>query len=242
MSLHFFMNSFRRLGTHLVVVLATVAALQGTERTNAASLEGRQSMNPQQPSMEHFRFDDAERWAKRFDDPARDEWQRPEHVIAILALEPGQAIADIGAGTGYFAVRIARAQPESTVFAVDIEASMVEYLRQRARVEQLQNVVAVQGSAQSANLPAAVDLALIVDTYHHVSDRVAYFRRLRTSLKPNGRVVIVDHRKDVLQGQSADHRLTVEQMVEEMKQAGYRLDTRHDTLPRQNLLVFRSSE
>ena len=240
MSLHRVVNLLRRLTAHALVALAAGADWQVAEWTiKAAELEGPQSMKPDQSSMDQHRFDDAERWAKRFDDPSRDVWQMPERVIAILAPEPGQAIADIGAGTGYFAVRIARAQPKSTVFAVDIEQSMVGYLRKRASVEELQNVVAVLGSPASANLPIRVDLALMVDTYHHLSNRVVYFQRLRSSLKPGGRVVIVDHRKDALQGPPAELRLTLEQMVEEMKQAGYRLDARHDILPRQHLLVFR---
>jgi SAM-dependent methyltransferase len=243
MSLHRFVNLLRRRAAHVVVALAAGSALPVTERTtNAGDVEGPQSMKPEQSSMDHHRFDDPERWAKRFDDPARDAWQMPERVISILATEPGHAIADIGAGTGYFAVLIARAQPKSTVFAVDIEQSMVGYLRKRASVEQIENVVAVLGSPESANLPIPVDLALMVDTYHHLSNRVAYFQRLRSSLKPGGRVVIVDHRKDALQGPPAELRLPLEQLVGEMKQAGYHLDARHDILPRQHLLVFRASQ
>ncbi len=202
-----------------------------------------QPPKPGQPAnpMDH-RFDDPERWAKMFDDPARDAWQMPERVVATLALQPGQSIADIGAGTGYFAVRIAKAQPRATVYGVDIEASMVAHLGKRAVAERLTNVVPVQGSSESPNLPQPVDTALIVDTYHHLPNRVAYFSALRRSLKPGARVAIVDHRKDALEGPGAHFRLTFEQITEEMRQAGYRLDARHDILPRQHFLVFRAAE
>ena len=84
--------------------------------------------------MEH-RFDDAEKYAKSFDDPARDQWQRPDRVISVLGLQPGQTVADIGAGTGYFTVRLAKAPGVAKVYAVDIEPAMVEYVRQRAAKE-----------------------------------------------------------------------------------------------------------
>ena len=112
------------------------------------------------------------------DDPARDEWQQPDRVLAALELRPGHMVADIGAGTGYFTVRLARAPGVAKVFAVDIEPSMVEYVRQRAAKEGLRNVVVVQGASDRSNLPEPVDLVLIVDTFHHIPNRVAYFREL----------------------------------------------------------------
>src|SRR5262245_6447472 len=101
--------------------------------------------------MEH-RFDDPERYSKSFDDPARDAWQMPAKVIDALAIAPGQQVADIGAGTGYFTVRLAKAQPAATVFAVDIEPAMVAYLTKRAAAEHLANVRAVQTAPDSADL------------------------------------------------------------------------------------------
>ena len=106
--------------------------------------------------MEH-RFDDAERWAKSFDDPARDAWQLPDRVVDALAIRSGQIVADVGAGTGYFTVRLARAAALK-VFAVDIEPSMVAYVRKRAAREGIKNVVAVQATSDRTNLPEPVDL------------------------------------------------------------------------------------
>ena len=133
--------------------------------------------------MDH-RFDDPERYAKSFDDPARDAWQMPDRVIAALKLAEDASVADIGAGTGYFSVRLAKVVPRGTVYAVDVEPKMLEHIRKRAAGSALTNLVAVQGDSVSPRLPKAVDLALVVDTYHHIPNRVDYFKRLATGLTP----------------------------------------------------------
>ena len=189
--------------------------------------------------MEH-RFDDPERYAKSFDDPARDAWQMPTRVIEALALAPTASVADIGAGTGYFSVRLAKAVPQGTVYAVDIEPSMLAHIRKRALGEGLKNVITVQATGTSPSLPKAVDVVLIVDTYHHLPSRATYFRELARSLAPTGRVAIIDFRKDSPEGPPREFRFEAEQIVSEMQQAGYRLERRHDFLPRQHFLVFRA--
>ena len=188
--------------------------------------------------MEH-RFDDAERWAKSFDDPARDAWQLPDRVVDALAIRSGQVVADVGAGTGYFTVRLARAAALK-VFAVDIEPSMVAYVRKRAAREGIKNVVAVQATSDRTNLPEPVDLVLIVDTYHHIPRRVAYFTELRKLLKPSGRVAIVDFRKGAPEGPPEEFRFTPEQISEELGKAGFVLQKQLDFLPRQNFLVYQT--
>ena len=149
------------------------------------------------------------------------------------------SVADIGAGTGYFSMRLAKVSPGLTVYSADIEPAMVEHLRQRAAAEKLTNVVPVLAGTTSPNLPRPVDVVLIVDTYHHIGDRVAYFRALKTSLTPSGSVAIIDFRKDSPEGPPVEFRFTVEQIENEMKQAGYRLDAQYDFLPRQHFLIFR---
>jgi ubiquinone/menaquinone biosynthesis C-methylase UbiE len=196
----------------------------------------------QKPDHMHHRFDDPERFAKSFDDPARDAWQMPARVIETLKPSPDASVADIGAGTGYFSVRLAGALPRGTVYAVDIEPSMLEHVKKRASDAGLGNVITVQASGSSSNLPRPVDLILIVDTYHHLPSRPAYFRDLAKSLAPGGRLAIIDYRKDSPEGPPPEFRFEAEQIVEEMTQAGYRLDARHDFLPRQHFLVFRTSE
>jgi ubiquinone/menaquinone biosynthesis C-methylase UbiE len=187
--------------------------------------------------MDH-RFEDAEKYAKTFDDPARDAWQMPERVIDTLALPKGAVVADIGAGTGYFSVRLAKTPAAPKVYAVDVEKSMVEYVRQRAAKEGLKNVVPIQATADRTNLPEPVDLVVIVDTYHHIPKREAYFRTLRQSLKPLARVAIIDFRKGAPSGPPEQFRFTPEQISAEMKQAGFALQAQHEFLPRQLFLIY----
>lgn len=188
----------------------------------------------------HHSFSDAERWAKEFDDPARDAWQKPDEMLDALQLAQSASVADIGAGTGYFSVRLAKRVPGGEVFAVDIEPDMLRHLGERAQLEHIHVLRTVQASADNPNLPEAVDVVLIVDTYHHIDDRIAYFSRLKSLLRPGGRVAIVDFKMDVPQGPPPEHRIPPEKATTEMEQAGYTLVARHDFLPRQYFLVFRA--
>jgi SAM-dependent methyltransferase len=184
------------------------------------------------------RFTDAERWARHFDDPARDAWQQPHRVIRALDLAPTAKIADIGAGTGYFAVRLALMTPGGRVYAVDAEPDMVRYLGERARREQLENLVAVQGGADHPRLPEKVDRVLLVDVYHHLRDRERYFARLRENLLPGATVAIIDFRSESPIGPPARVRVSAQQVRSELERAGYTLAATHDFLPRQFFLVF----
>src|SRR5258706_7305168 len=154
----------------------------------------------QSPHTAEHRFSDAERWARVFDDPARDAWQKPHQVIEALALAPDAVVADIGSGTGYFAARLAHFVPKGRVYGVETEPDMVKYLAERARREGLANLEAVAGAPGDPRLPAKCDLALLVDVYHHIGDRQAYFGKLPGALKPGARLAIIDFRKDAPTG------------------------------------------
>ena len=192
----------------------------------------------QSPHTHQHSFGDAEKWAHVFDDPRRDEWQRPHEVIQALALEPDALVGDIGAGTGYFAARLATMLPKGRVYAVDVEPDMVKYLGERAKREGLNNLVAVTASPQDARLPERVDLILLVDVYHHIEEREQYFRRLGASLKPGGRLVVIDFRPDSPEGPPRSARIAPERVKAELARAGYRLSVEHGVLPRQYFLVF----
>ena len=190
----------------------------------------------------HRRFDDADKWAKEFDSADRDAWQKPEEVLDRLHLEASARVADIGAGTGYFSVRIARRVPQGKVFAADVEPDMVRYLGERAQREHLSNIVPVQAASDAANLPEPVDLILVVDTYHHIGNRTQYFAKLKSSLRAGGRLAIVDFRADSPNGPPVQHRISPERAAEELGAAGYALAETHRFLPRQYFLVFRKND
>jgi len=185
-------------------------------------------------------FKDAQKWAQVFDDPARDAWQKPHEVISALKLAPDAAIADIGAGTGYFAARFSHMLAKGKVYAVDLEPDMVKHLGERAKKENLANLTPVLGATDSPKIPMPVDLVILVDVYHHIGAREQYFGKLRESLKTNGRVAIIDFRMDATMGPSKAMRIAPERVKTEMAKAGYALAEEHAFLPQQYFLVFKA--
>ena len=193
----------------------------------------------QAPHTHEHAFENAEKWAEVFDDPKRDGWQKPHEIIQALALKPDAIVADIGAGTGYFSVRFAHMLPKGKVYAADVEPDMVRHLAARAKREQLPNMIAVHAAPDDAQLPEKVDLALLVDTYHHIDDRVGYFSRLKASLAPQGRIAIIDFTLDSEIGPPPRARIEPEQVKRELARAGLKLADEHLFLPNQYFLVFR---
>jgi SAM-dependent methyltransferase len=196
----------------------------------------------QSHSTHQHSFSNAERWAHVFDDPQRDAWQKPHEVIQALALAPDAIVADVGAGTGYFAVRLANMLPAGRVYAVDIEPDMVAYLAERAKREKRDNMLAIAGAPDDPKLPEKVDLILMVDVHHHIDERERYFRRLSAALKPGGRIAIIDFRPDAPQGPPKAARIAADRVIEELKGAGYTLTQQHRFLPHQYFLVFKPAE
>ena len=196
------------------------------------------SVAAQSPQTHQHSFGDAEKWAHVFDDPKRDAWQKPHQVIEALALQPGAVVADIGAGTGYFAVRLANMVPKGRVYGVDIEPDMVKYLAERAKREKRDNILAVAGAPDDPRLPEKADLILLVDVFHHIEQRERYFRKLRGHLKPGGRVAVIDFRLDSPEGPPKAARIAPGRVIAELKAAGYALAQEHGFLPNQYFLVF----
>ena len=192
----------------------------------------------QSPTTHEHSFSGAEHWAHVFDDPKRDEWQKPHEVIQALALKPDAVIADIGSGTGYFAIRFANMVPKGRVYGVDIEPDMVKYLAERAKREKRSNVIAITGLPDDPRLPEKVDLVLMVDVLHHIADRTRYFGRLRPALKPGGRIAIIDFRLDSPEGPPAAARVPPDGVIAELKGAGYTVTATYEFLPNQYFLVF----
>ena len=194
----------------------------------------------QSPHTHQHSFGDAEKWAHVFDDPERDAWQKPHEVLQALALKPDAVVADLGAGTGYFSARLANMFPKATVYAVDAEPDMVKYLGERAKREGLKNLKPVAARADDARLPAKVDLILLVDVYHHIENRERYFRNLAASLKPGGRLAVIDFRLDSPEGPPKEARIAPEKVKAELSAAGYAFAEEHAFLPRQYFLVFKA--
>ncbi|MCB9734701.1 MAG: methyltransferase domain-containing protein [Deltaproteobacteria bacterium] len=184
------------------------------------------------------RFEDAAAWSQVFDDPARAEWQRPDEVVAALVTRDDLAVGDLGAGTGYFSVRFAKAVPKGRVVGLDIEPTMVAYLNERAAKEGEPNLSAVAVDTEGGGMPGDLDLLFVCNTYHHIADRPAYFRRATANLAKGGRVAIVDFRVDSDRGPPKEHKLAPETVIAEMKAAGLELVGQHDFLPDQYILVF----
>ena len=176
----------------------------------------------------------AEEYARMLEDPARDVWQMPGEVVMALDLEKGQYIADIGAGSGYFARRFAR--HVDTVYAVDIDEKLLAIARSKAP----ENVKTVLAAPDDPRLPeSSVDTVFICDVLHHIENRPAYYEKLAKALKPGGRIVVIDfYTKPLPVGPPPAMKLSDEQVIAEFKKAGFALSKRMDTLPYQYFLFF----
>jgi ubiquinone/menaquinone biosynthesis C-methylase UbiE len=173
----------------------------------------------------------------------RDTWQRPADVVDALRLGQGDCVADLGAGEGYFVEHLSLAVgSDGTVYAVEVDDERVAGLSERFPPDAT-NVEAVRGAFEDPNLPdGTIDVVLIVNTYHHIEDRPGYFRRLRQDLKPGGRVAVIEPNEDLggILSLALDegHTSSAPTLEQEMQEAGYVLDGRHDFLPVQIFRVF----
>jgi ubiquinone/menaquinone biosynthesis C-methylase UbiE len=177
--------------------------------------------------------------------PNRAAWQKPEQVLDALSIMPGQTVCDIGAGPGYFALRVAkRVGPEGRVFAVDVEPKILGVLRARVEKAAARNVTPVLGLANDPLLPPrSCDLVLVVDAYHHFPDRPTYLTRLAALLRPGARLVNVDwHKRQTAIGPEQSHRIGREEFLGDAEKAGLRLAAEPKFLPHQYFLILTAKE
>lgn len=184
------------------------------------------------------RFEDPKHWAKVFEGPARDAWQKPKELVSRLQLAPGMTVADVGAGTGYLMPHLAQAVGDKgKVIAVDIEPQMVAHLTERAKKAKLAQVSAQLGEPSDPKLlGASVDRIVILDTWHHVPSRVAYAEKLFAALRPGGMLYVVDFTKESPEGPPAKHRLLPEQVQLDLQTAGFETEVIPEELPNQYIV------
>jgi predicted methyltransferase len=173
--------------------------------------------------------------------PDRDAWQQPGRIMDALGIGDGSIVADVGAGGGWFTVRLARrVGPNGRVYAEDVQPQMIESIGRRVQREGLRNVRTVLGTAEDARLPRGqLDAILIVDAYHEMQAKVTLLRNLGQSLKPNGRLGIVDYKSDGYgPGPDPEDRIPAERVIQDAESAGLRLLRYETFLPFQYLLIF----
>jgi ubiquinone/menaquinone biosynthesis C-methylase UbiE len=172
--------------------------------------------------------------------PDRDAWQRPEQVMDALRIAEGSSVADVGAGGGWFTMRLAnRVKPNGRVYAQDVQPEMIEAINRRVRRAELKNVTTVLGTLSDPRLPAPVDAVLIVDTYHEMEQPVTMLRNVAAALKPNGLIGIIEFKKDGWgPGPPMDERAEPDRVIRDATTAGLRLKSHETFLRYQYMLVF----
>ena len=221
--------------SRFVAVLALVAVLPDGIAAQSDRLERHRV------PAEFMSFRGAE-WLERSE---RVDEEQPERVLDAMGVGPGDVVADIGCGSGYYARRLARrVQPGGRVYCEDIQPEMLEIMAGRAEAEGLTGIEAVLGTATDPRLPdGAIDWVIIADVYHEMSEPEAMLDAIRRALSPRGRVALLEYRVEDGTGDSikADHTMSVRQVLAEWQAAGFELEMLHDFLPSQHLFVFRAT-
>jgi ubiquinone/menaquinone biosynthesis C-methylase UbiE/broad specificity phosphatase PhoE len=212
-----------------------------TAAHRAGDHAGEHRHHPRSEDDVHRLHRDSAAYIAMLEDPQRDAWQKPDQVVRTLRLREGDSVADIGAGSGYFTLRLAAAVGATgRVRAVDISPDMLRHLEQRVREAGLANVEAILAKSDDPLLPpGSIDLVFICDAWHHIDDRPRYLATLARVLKPDGQIAIVDfHERELPVGPPPSMKLSREQVVSDFTAAGYHLAEEHRFLEYQYFLVF----
>ena len=199
---------------------------------------------PQSAHDAHRLHGDPAAYIAALEDPKRDAYQKPQDVVAALALKPGEIVADIGAGSGYFALRLApHVGANGHVYAVDVSPDMIRRMNQRIRDAKLLNVSTILAAPNDPLLPQPVDRFLFVNVWHHIEDRPGYLALMKRQLEPGGQIVMIDfHKKDLPVGPPAAMKIARDDLVAEMKKGGFAVAREHTMLPYQYFLIFQAQE
>jgi ubiquinone/menaquinone biosynthesis C-methylase UbiE len=195
---------------------------------------------PQDQHEVHRLHSDPAAYIAALEDPARDAYQKPHEVIEALGLKAGEVVADVGAGSGYFALRLAHhVGPKGRIYAVDVSPDMVRHLNERIHAARLLNISTILARPDDPLLPEQVDRFLFVDVWHHIEDQAGYLGVIRKMLKPGGQVVMIDfHKKELPVGPPVAMKIARGDLLRQMEQQGFRLVREHTFLPYQYFLVF----
>lgn len=196
---------------------------------------------PAQVAHQHHPPQSADEYIKALEDPSRDEWQKPDLVVDSLGLKLGDEVADLGAGSGYFTIRLAReVGATGKVYAVDLDPKLLEYIERRAKEEQLENIQTILADPNDPKLGSnSVDLIFICDVLHHINDRAIYYPLLSRALRPSGRLVNIDfHKRKLPVGPPEEMKIDRKEMIKEVEPAGFNLAKEFDFLKYQYFLVF----
>jgi ubiquinone/menaquinone biosynthesis C-methylase UbiE len=176
-------------------------------------------------------------------DPKRDVYQKPDEVMQALRLRPGEVVADIGAGAGYFSIRLAEGVgPTGHVYAVDINADAVRNLNQRIYDARLPNISTILAVPANPLLPRPVDRFVFVNVWHHIEDQSGYLGLMKGLLRPGGQIVMIDfHKRDLPVGPPVAEKIAREDLLKQMQTHGFRVREEHTFLPYQYFIVFEPS-
>lgn len=190
----------------------------------------------------HHRFDDAEKWANVFEDEKRESWQRPGFIMDFAGIESDSIIADIGSATGFFPIRFSARAHQGRVWGIDIEPNLVRYLNARAHREGVRGLYSILGTTTDPLIPERVNIITLINTYHHIENRQAYFSGLHKFMKKGARLVVVDFKKGKLPfGPKDEMKVSKKQIRKELQSAGFKRVRHSDDLEYQFISVFEKS-
>ena len=216
--------------TLLTALVLAIAAAVAAQQTGTHPLSGRR-----------YALTMGVEGAEWLDRAERDNEEDPDHAIDVLKITKGSTVADIGAGSGYMTVKLAKkVGPDGKVFANDIQPGMLELLTRRLQKSKITNVSAVLGTQDDPRLPLdTIDLVLMVDVYHELSQPQLMLRHIKASLKPTGRLVLLEYRKeDPNIPIKPEHKMSVAEAKLEVEAEGFKLTKTNEDLPRQHILIF----
>jgi 2-polyprenyl-3-methyl-5-hydroxy-6-metoxy-1,4-benzoquinol methylase len=186
-------------------------------------------------------FAETEKYIEFLERPDRAAWQKPDAVVAALGLKGTETVADVGAGSGYFTFRFAKALPRGKVVATDIDPEMIRHIHHKVLTEGIKNVSVAIADAADPTVPGGVDLVFISDVLHHVQGREAWLGKLAAEVKPGARLVVIEFREGQLpQGPPEQVKISKAELVRLVQAAGFALEKDDPAmLPYQTFMVFR---